>query len=260
MIVPQSFTEQMLFSTFRLEVDKGEGCKGVGTAFAYEVQTPAGGLKLLMTNRHVIENARAWSFRYHVARTLQEPSGQVETALGLNTDEWITHPDPAVDLCGAFLDVIRAREQRAGKMMFHRSLGDDYVPSAEVLGTMTAVEDILMIGYPTGLYDEHNNLPIMRSGMTASHPAVDFNGVAEGMVDVACFPGSSGSPIVHFAKFYLNKALGGTLTAGPRIWFLGVQVAAPVWTSEGCIEVVPTPTGAETGALAFVPQTMHLGY
>ena len=40
---------------------------------------------------------------------------------------------------------------------------------------LSAVEEILMIGYPNGLWDAVNNYPLIRRGVTASHPAVDFD-------------------------------------------------------------------------------------
>ncbi len=62
--------------------------------------------------------------------------------------------------------------------------------------SFSTVEEVLMVGYPNGLVDEINNLPIFRRGITATHPAIDFNGKPLAAVDIACFPGSSGSPIV----------------------------------------------------------------
>lgn len=49
-----------------------------------------------------------------------------------------------------------------------------------------------------GLSDTRNNYPIFRKGYTSAHPAVDFNDDGIGLVDMACFPGSSGSPIFIF--------------------------------------------------------------
>jgi hypothetical protein len=36
----------------------------------------------------------------------------------------------------------------------------DMIPSEEVYKDLNAVEEILMIGYPNGLWDEINNLPL----------------------------------------------------------------------------------------------------
>ena len=52
-----------------------------------------------------------------------------------------------------------------------------------------------MIGYPIGLIDEYNNKPIVRKGITATTYNIDYNGKKEFLIDIACFPGSSGSPI-----------------------------------------------------------------
>lgn len=66
-----------------------------------------------------------------------------------------------------------------------------------------------MLGYPIGLADARNNYPIFRKGYTAAHPAVDFNEDGIGLVDMACFPGSSGSPI-----YILNEGNGTASVAG----------------------------------------------
>lgn len=52
-----------------------------------------------------------------------------------------------------------------------------------------------MVGYPDGIWDEFNNQPIVRRGITATHPKNDFNGKGEFLIDAVCFPGSSGSPV-----------------------------------------------------------------
>lgn len=55
-----------------------------------------------------------------------------------------------------------------------------------------------MIGYPNGLWDSQNNLPIIRRGITATSVKKDYNGKKEFLIDAAVFPGSSGSPVFIF--------------------------------------------------------------
>ena len=55
--------------------------------------------------------------------------------------------------------------------------------------------DVIFVGYPTGFYDVVNNLPLLRRGVIASVPDVDFNGKGEIVIDAQIFPGSSGSPV-----------------------------------------------------------------
>ena len=60
-----------------------------------------------------------------------------------------------------------------------------------------AIQDILMIGYPNGLCSQDGHfLPIARRGITAFPPDLTFSEDGIGIVDVAIFPGSSGSPIL----------------------------------------------------------------
>jgi len=73
---------------------------------------------------------------------------------------------------------------------------EDLIWDNERLESLTAVENVLMYGYPIGMYDERNVLPLIWSGVTASHPAIDFNEEKIGVVDIASFPSSSGSPIL----------------------------------------------------------------
>ena len=44
-----------------------------------------------------------------------------------------------------------------------------------MLEELSALEELVMVGYPIGLWDKNNNFPIFRKGYTASHPAIDFN-------------------------------------------------------------------------------------
>ena len=54
---------------------------------------------------------------------------------------------------------------------------------------------VTMVGYPSGLWDSKNNYPIVRQGNIATPPNVDFNGKEEFLIDIALYPGSSGSPV-----------------------------------------------------------------
>lgn len=142
--------------------------------------------------------------------------------------------------------------------MFYLGFDDSAVPTTEGLGKLAAAESVLMVGYPNGLWDDTNNLPLLRRGITASHPAIDFKGRPEMMVDIACFPGSSGSPVVivddggHWNKF--GHLVGGN----GRLMLLGVLYAGPVMTQEGEIVVEPVPT--QLAAKARTTLMIHLGY
>jgi hypothetical protein len=66
--------------------------------------------------------------------------------------------------------------RRTGIDPFVISFSKKMIPTEEDLADLTAVEDVLMVGYPLGLWDQRNNLPIFRRGITATHSAVDYEG------------------------------------------------------------------------------------
>lgn len=94
-----------------------------------------------------------------------------------------------------------------------------------------------MIGYPNGLWNKRYNLPIFRSGITASHPSMDFNERRIGVVDMAWFPGSSGSPIFIPDENGYSDKNGNIYFRKSRIIFLGILFAGPIMTVDGKIVV-----------------------
>ena len=98
-----------------------------------------------------------------------------------------------------------------------------------------------MIGYPNGLWDEANNLPLYRNGVLASNYKFDWNDQAVFIVDLSVFPGSSGSPIFLLdEKGYKTK--NGTVLGRTRLKLLGIVYAVFQSTVEGHIETILIPT------------------
>lgn len=94
-----------------------------------------------------------------------------------------------------------------------------------------------MVGYPDGVMDERNNMPIVRKGITATHPLLDYNGMKELVIYVACFPGSSGSQtFLNDFGDYTNKH--GSMRIGKENPFLlGILYAGPRQKINGEIKV-----------------------
>ena len=102
-----------------------------------------------------------------------------------------------------------------------------------------------MIGYPNGLWESVKDYPLMRRGITASHPAVDYDveGVPTTVVDMACFPGSSGSPVVLYSNgSFADKR--GNLVVGGRRFCWACSSSGPVIQADGKIVIRNIPTGA----------------
>jgi hypothetical protein len=258
----QSAFSKLLFSTARLECHLTTGGVSTGTAFffTYRIDEQRT-LPLLVTNKHVVRDAQVGQFQLHEA--LPDPTGQVipsELSFGVTLTDfekaWFMHPDPAMDICVMPFEPLRQQAQAQGKAVFTCSLDDGLIPSQEILDNLSAMEDVVMVGYPIGLWDSTNNLPILRRGVTASHPAVSFQGKQQGLVDMACFPGSSGSPILILNEGGYATPAG--FSVGTRIHFLGVLFAGPVHQADGKIKIVDIPTHSVAVPVTTIP--IHLGY
>lgn len=263
MIIPVSFSENILFNTVRIEVSAKGGENGIGTGFFFQIHASDGRmLPLIMTNKHVIKGSESGSFFLHesvIKDGKPTPSGNF---FGIRFDNfeknWIGHPNENVDLCAMPCGLLDALAREQGKSVFIISLGQENIWTDENLLNLNAVEEVVMVGYPIGLWDQHNNLPIIRRGITATHPAIDFQGKSEQVIDIATFPGSSGSPvlILNESGIYYDKKKGNVI--GHRLIFLGALYAGPVWTANGEVVIQEIPTNQQM--LAQIPIMVNLGY
>jgi hypothetical protein len=259
----QSAFTRLLYSTARIEAWLGDGSRSVGTAFhfAFKIDEQQN-LPLLVTNKHVVRGAVRAEFHLH--ECLRDQEGKVtgptanSFAVSMNDFErqWFMHPDPDVDICVMPFEPLRRQAVDAGKDAFAVPLPEALIPNDETLTGLSAMEEVVMVGYPIGLWDTANNFPILRRGHTASHPATNFQGKPQGLVDMACFPGSSGSPILIVNEGGYGTA--GGFSVGSRIHFLGVLFAGPAFHADGSVTVINIPTRAVATARTDIP--IHLGY
>jgi hypothetical protein len=261
--VALSVSEQLVHSTVRIEAISAAGDLATGTGFFFRLQeTGDTHVPVIVTNRHVVSDAQRIRFHMTLADVQGEPRYgshipiEVTAAVMPRGRLWVGHPDPAIDLAMVFLAPVMRLADAQKIRLFYVTLDASLVPSDADLDALTAVEDILMIGYPNGIWDTTNNLPIVRKGVTATHPARSYCGRAEFMIDAACFPGSSGSPVFLFnAGTYYVKGRGSII--GARTKFLGVLYAGPQHTAQGEIRIVTVPTHNVPVAISAIPN--HLG-
>lgn len=240
-----SLMEQILFCTTRIETsDKnGNNYSGTGFFFSFKLDETTT-IPLIITNKHVVKRMSEGRFLFTVADKDGNPEYKNHHAIEFfNFEEaWIFHPDDNVDLCVLPLaNVLRAAKSH-GISLFYKTFTDDMIPNSKVLATIDAMEDIIMIGYPNGLWDSVNNMPILRKGITATNIKYDYNGKKEFVIDAACFPGSSGSPVI-MCNLGEYKDKQGTIHYGAtRVLLLGVLYAGPQMSISGEVKVISVPT------------------
>ena len=123
------------------------------------------------------------------------------------------------------------------KKVFYRSLSRENLVDFQ---TEEAIQDIMMVGYPMGIADEENNLPVVRKGITSSHIRSNFQKKPEVLIDAAVFPGSSGSPVFlcqHQGSNFFKAKLLGTAYAIPQYTAQGI-----VCDSSDHMQCTPIPT------------------
>jgi hypothetical protein len=100
-------------------------------------------------------------------------------------------------------------------------------------------------------------MPIFRKGITATHPNLNYEGRDEFLIDAACFPGSSGSPVFLYNMGSYADRQGGTVI-GTRIALLGILYAGPQFTVKGEIVVSPIPTQMKPVPISRIPTNLGI--
>lgn len=217
---------QLLYTTVPIWVERSDGTQSFGTAFYYAVPVPGASgrqVPMLVTNYHVVKDAKRALVEL-VEREGDQPKPGARIRVEMPGDAIMRHTSPAIDLAVIPIGGVLNELEQSGKLVFFRSVAPEIVPAQAVIDELAALEEITFIGYPSGLYDQHNVTPIVRRGITATPPWNDFQGEQAFLIDAGVFPGSSGSPV-----FILNQGAYATkegLTVGNRLLFLGVLTEA----------------------------------
>lgn len=221
-----SVSTQLLYTTVPIWVEMPDGRQSFGTAFIYSIPVPGqqnAQFPLLITNYHVVAGGKRALIELS-GKSGDVPDRAARSRVEIPGEFLQAHTDPSSDLAAVPIGGVLTQLEKSGRGVFFRSIGPDNIPAREVLDDLAAVEEVTFIGYPSGLYDQHNATPLFRRGITATPVWNDFQGNPAFLIDAGVFPGSSGSPVFILNEgAYTNK---NGLVAGSRLLFLGVLTEA----------------------------------
>ena len=207
---------------------------------------------VIITNKHVVENAKKIIYSECYGDDNNNPIDSKKFTITLDEFNIINHPDKDVDLCAIAIGGAETLIQENNVKLFKGRFETELIISDAAVNDCSAIEEIIMIGYPNGLEDSYNNKPIIRRGITSTHIKHDYNGKKEFLIDMACFPGSSGSPV-----FICNESMYTTskgVHMCQRVNLIGILYAGPQHTTTG--EIVFENISTNPKAILKIPNNL----
>ena len=252
LLEPKTISEEMMYSTIRLIANNGS----VGTGFFFNFRFDDKIVPIIITNKHVINDNPSENITFFLHIKSGEYIDDESFQITFNT-KWFFHDDK--DLCFCFANPLFEQiKKQLNKLTFYKAITEDLIPDITKLRELSAIEDVIMVGYPIGLWDQKNNFPLFRRGITASHPAMNFNRENIGALDMACFPGSSGSPVFIINENGYSDRDGNTYIGRKRLIFLGILFEGPRFNARGELVIENIPTQQRVSSQT--PLMVNLGY
>jgi hypothetical protein len=242
----------MMLCTVRIETTgvsaSGSFQQGCATGFLLELPVTTDSTKVVVvTNKHVLDEAQTITLHFQRSCTdeADAPSGEVYSyqMRGDFRQEWMSPLSDDIDLCCLDIENIKCQAQTEGKPILVSSIkAAHFCSHGDLQDFISPIQEIFVYGYPTGLWDTYNNLPVIRRGTFASHPAKDFCGEPSGLLDLACFPGSSGSPVFILSDGASHSTKNGSVYTGRQLAiFVGVIAKSALMNPDGRIDFSSLP-------------------
>lgn len=254
------FIKMLPFVTTRIEVSYHGGkteATGTGFFFAFDFKHDEQDsyCPVLITNRHVVKNAQKITIHITTKHCGKPAIGQCRTfSIPLTHHNVIFHPCNTVDLAAVILAPVIVPYVDSLFIPYFRK--SDIATDTD-MEHINILHDIIMVGYPNGIMDKVNYMPVFRKGITATNPAIDYNGQKHFLIDAACFPGSSGSPVMSYEDGLVHDD-DGNFTVGYGIKLIGIQSATFLHNSRGEIVPIEIPTQIIPGVITSIPNNLGI--
>jgi Trypsin-like peptidase domain len=256
-----SISEQLFFCTLRIDTVDSANQQGSGTGFVLAYAGSDGlSYQFLTTNRHVIDGTVSGVLHFTRDVDGQPALGdtfRLKVDAGTWKAFWTTHVDPSIDIAVLPLQpILELLESEYKFKAFTRPIPSSAIPRPEQISEFDALEEITFVGYPNGIWDSKNLLPVARTGITATPISVDFEGSPKFLIDASVFGGSSGSPVFLFNRGTWTSRLGTSYITG-RFFLLGIVTAVYYRTSAN--EIVSMPAPATQRSVAIQKEMIDVG-
>lgn len=242
--------------TVRLHCEDGVR-SSVGTSFLFRVGEGDPWTPLLITNRHVVEGFSTAHLSFSRASNLRHASPEnSENVTVINLQSLVVyHPDPRIDLAAIMLGRIVNQMEAGNNPISLTAIRESDLVDDDVELRMRFIEDVIVVGYPQGLWDQYRNLPLFRTGVTASSALLDYNNEPKFLIDCSIYPGSSGSPVFLYNSGVVLDAAENTASFGERVKLLGVVFAVQLYQANGRVTET-TPAAAQAMAQIGIPSNL----
>lgn len=237
--------------TTPVEIQFADGGKSTGSGFFYFVYAPEAKIEgdphwipftyihlYIVTAKHVIQPKRIseivkFSYAVRVGEKdhviwhqLELPGKELGRRLHLCPDKDV---DVAVvdvnDQLSA--EVKQLLDERAQVLAFQGPSSRNFPGNMPI--EINPGDDVIVIGYPLGIYDKFNKLPILKTGLLSTPIGTHFDGKSGFLFDFKYYEGLSGSIIISKpTRFYAAKSGFGAFSS-PQYLFLGVYQGEWYW-------------------------------
>lgn len=251
-----SNSDFLIRNTIRIESATENGIS-TGTGFFFEFDFNDGKkIPVIVTNKHVIKGGKIGTLHFSTVNENNEfIAGKKYTVNVLNFEkQWIMHPDDNVDLCIFPIAPIIEEADKKHIRVAMALLQKNNIITEEQVKEISVIEDITVVGYPDGIWDSYNNLPIVRKGITATPILYDFEQKKEFLIDASIYGGSSGSPVFIFNQGSYN--IGNALVAGSRLLFVGIIYAVAQHTVTGELGFIDIPVSTKQISVTQIPNNL----
>lgn len=235
-------SQQLLYTTVPIQTFDRNGdsnAMATGTLFSLPAKD---GLKYpyLATNRHVLQDAERILLKFTEGSNGEPIVGSpIEVMIEDISGAVTYHQNELIDVAVLPLSNTIHDVRKTGKDFCVRSIPSEMVPGEEAMKEFNAIEDVIFVGYPVGVWDKKNLLPVFRKGITATPIFVDFEGLPVFLIDASVFPGSSGSPVFFYQHGFHTTRDGNSKLVINRANFLGIVAAcycSPTELSESVLK------------------------